>query len=291
MKVLNFGSLNVDYVYAVDHIVEGGETLLTAGMETFCGGKGLNQSIALSKAGAQVFHAGIIGTDGAMLKDECDRYGVDTRFIKTLEVKGGHTIIQVDKHGQNCILLYGGTNQMFTKEYIDEVLEHFGKEDILILQNEVNLLDYMIEQAGNKGMRIVLNPSPFNEKLSTCDLTKIWCFMINEIEGYQFSGEKEADKILDVLTKKYPKAKIVLTLGEDGAWFAEREKRCYQAIFPVKAVDTTAAGDTFTGYFVESCLEGKDEEYALRLASKASSIAVTRAGAAVSIPMRQEVEI
>ena len=181
MKVLNYGSLNVDYVYSVDHIIVGGETQHSSKLEVFSGGKGLNQSIALAKAGVPVYHAGIVGTDGDILLDACKEAGVDTRYIRRMPVKGGHTMIQVDKNAQNCIILYGGTNQMQTKEFVDEVLADFGEGDYLILQNEINMLDYIIDQAYEKKMKIVMNPSPFDDKLSTCDLSKVYLFLLNEI--------------------------------------------------------------------------------------------------------------
>ena len=258
MKVLNYGSLNVDNVYSVHHIVRGGETILSSKVEQFCGGKGLNQSIALAKAGVPVCHAGLVGEDGGMLLDACRESGVDITHVKTLPVKGGHTIIQVDEKGQNCIILYGGTNQMQTKEYIDQVLEDFGEGDYLILQNEVNLLDYIIDRAYDRGMKIVLNPSPFDEKLDACDLTKIYLFMLNEIEGEQFTGSSDKDEILDRLAAKFPNARFVLTLGSDGAVYYDGKEKVFQDIFKVKAVDTTAAGDTFTGFFmatVERCVK------------------------------------
>ena len=147
MKVLNFGSLNLDYVYSVDHILLGGETQSSSGMNVFCGGKGLNQSIALAKAGVPVFHAGMIGEEGGSLREALDNSGVNTEFVRQIPGKSGHTIIQVDKNGQNSILLYSGANRMLTKEFVDEVLDHFEKGDILLLQNEINLLDYIIDQA------------------------------------------------------------------------------------------------------------------------------------------------
>ena len=177
MKVLNFGSLNLDYVYSVDHMVAEGETLAAGGMNTFCGGKGLNQSIALAKAGVPVYHAGLIGEEGKSLLDACRENGVHTDFIREIPGKSGHTIIQVDKSGQNCILLYGGANRSMTREFIDEVLSHFEKGDYLLLQNEVNLVDYMVDQAYEKGMEIILNPSPFDRNLEACDLSKISLFL------------------------------------------------------------------------------------------------------------------
>ncbi|MDO4274265.1 MAG: ribokinase [Eubacteriales bacterium] len=289
MKILNFGSLNIDYVYSVDHIVRGGETILSTKSETFCGGKGLNQSIALARAGIQVYHAGLIGREGQLLLETCARYGVDTTYIRELPEKGGHTMIQVDSDGQNSIILYGGTNQMQTREYIDEVLSHFESDDFLILQNEINLLHYIIDKAYERGMKIVLNPSPFDNKLKACDLSKIYLFMLNEIEGEQFTGFSDAEEILESLAGKFPEAKFVLTLGSNGSVYYDGKVKLYQGIFPVDAVDTTAAGDTFTGFFMASVIAGKSVEEALCTASKASSIAVSRPGASVSIPSASEV--
>lgn len=290
MKVLNYGSLNVDYVYTVDHIIVGGETQQSSKLETFSGGKGLNQSIALAKAGVPVYHAGIIGTDGDILLKACEEAGVNTRYIRRLPVKGGHTMIQVDKNAQNCIILYGGTNQMQTEEFVDEILSDFGEGDYLILQNEINLLDYIIDRAYEKKMKIVLNPSPFDDRLKSCDLGKIHLFLVNEIEGEQITGYRDKDQILDALAEKFPHAEFVLTLGSDGAVYYDGKEKVFQDIFKVKAVDTTAAGDTFTGYFIASVLEGKPIQEALRTAAKASSIAVSRPGAAPSIPYAEEVK-
>ena len=159
MKVLNIGSMNLDMVYSVDHIVQPGETEATGGMNIFLGGKGMNQSVALAKAGARVYQGGMIGEDGQPFLDACGEYGVNADFIRTVPGKSGHAIIQIDKNAQNCILLYGGANQMLTEEYVDEVLSHFGAEDMLLLQNEVNQLPYIVDRAYEKGMQIALNPS------------------------------------------------------------------------------------------------------------------------------------
>ena len=289
MKVLNFGSLNVDYVYSLQHIVQAGETILSSGMNVFAGGKGLNQSIALAKAGLDVYHAGQIGNDGQILLDTCTEYGVHTDFVKQLDVKGGHTIIQVDEKGQNCIILYGGTNLMLTREFVDEVLSHFDEGDYLVLQNEVNQLDYMIDKAYERGMKIALNPSPYDSRLNECDLTKVSLFLLNEVEGEQMTGSADPDEILVRLAKLYPNASFVLTLGSNGAVFSNGTEKYFQDIFKVKAVDTTAAGDTFTGYFIAGLIEGMPIPEILRMSAKASSIAVSRPGAAPSVPTREEV--
>lgn len=289
MRVLNIGSLNLDYVYRVDHIILPGETQATESRQVFLGGKGINQSVALAKAGVEVYHAGLIGTNGQPFLDACKEFGVRDEYIRKLDAPDGHTVIQIDKNAQNSILLFGGTNQMLTEAYIDEVLSHFTKDDLLLLQNEVNLLPYIVDKAYNMGMRIALNPSPFNSKLDAVDMNKISIFLLNEVEGNQLTGKHDPAEILEKLKEIYPHARIVLTLGKDGAMYADKNETCFQPIFPVKAVDTTAAGDTFTGYFIAGLAEGLSMQEVLRRSAKASSIAVTRPGAVPSIPYKEEV--
>lgn len=289
MKVLNVGSMNLDHVYQVDHIVQPGETESSGSLTLFLGGKGMNQSVALAKAGVEVYQGGMIGQDGQPFLDACREYGVDSRYIRTVSEPTGHTIIQIDRHAQNCILLYGGANQCLTEEYVDEVLTHFAPEDILLLQNEVNLLPYLVDKAHEKGMTIALNPSPFDEKLRAVDLSKISIFLLNEVEGEQVTGFAQPEKILAAMVERFPQAQIVLTLGKDGAMYAHGGQRHFQPVFSVKAVDTTAAGDTFTGYFLAGLAEGLPITEVLRRSAKASAIAVTRPGAVPSIPCRDEV--
>ena len=288
-KILNFGSLNLDYVYAVDHFVAPGETLSSERMDLNCGGKGLNQSIALSKAGAQVYHAGKIGFDGGRLKELLESYGVDTAYLREDDASNGHAIIQVDKKGQNCILLFSGSNRRITEAEVDECLENFTAGDFLVLQNEINLIPYIMETAGEKGIFIVFNPSPITEDILSFPLDKVGLFILNEIEGKALSGETEPEKILGELHEKYPQAKVLLTLGEEGSLYFDGKKKYYQSIFKVKAVDTTAAGDTTTGYFVAGLAAGENPKVVLERAAKASSITVTRHGAAQSIPNKEEV--
>lgn len=289
MKVLNFGSLNLDYVYQVESILIPGETQASKSRQIFCGGKGLNQSIALAKAGIPVYHAGLIGEGGEPLLEVCKENGVNTEFIRQIPGPCGHTVIQVDENGQNCILLFGGSNRSMTKEFVDTVLDSFEEGDIILLQNEINELDYIIDRAYEKHMMIILNPSPFDNALENCDLSKISLFLMNEIEGFQITGEKEPDKFLTKVKALYPKAKVVLTLGGDGSVYQDETGIYRQGIFKVKAVDTTAAGDTFTGYFISSIIDGLPVQDGLELAAKASAIAVSRPGATASIPLRSEV--
>ena len=289
MKVLNFGSLNLDLVYQMPHFIRAGETLSSTSFSRSVGGKGLNQSVALAKAGADITHAGMIGEDGMMLKDFLSENGVDTRLVRVVDQPSGHAVIQVEPAGNNCIFLYGGANQCITDEFILEALSGFGAGDLLVLQNEINFIDRIISAAYDKGMQVVLNPSPIADNLKNLPLEKISWFILNEVEGAELSGETEADKIIQRLLTLYPHAKIVLTLGGDGSMYADSEKCFRQSAYRVKAVDTTAAGDTFTGFFFAAVAEGVSVEDALKRASKASAISVTRPGAAASIPTLSEV--
>lgn len=290
MKVLNFGSLNIDRSYSVAHFVRSGETLSSLEMKTASGGKGLNQSIALSRAGLSVWHAGKIGSDGEFLLKELAESGVDISLIsRDGTLPTGHAIIQVDTNGQNCILLHGGSNRAITHEEIDAVLSNFGPGDWLFLQNEISCLQYLIQQGHAKEMTVVLNPSPLDEELLQMDLDGVSWLILNEIEGEGLTGLHEPTAICAALQEKYPGVQVVLTLGSEGSLCYDGTNIVRQAIFPTTSVDSTAAGDTFTGYFFAAVISGSSKEEALKQASMAASISVSRCGAAPSIPAKQEV--
>jgi len=289
MKILNFGSCNIDYVYSVDHIVTPGETETTDDLKLFPGGKGLNQSIAISRAGMKIYHAGCLGNDAEMLHNILSESGVDTTYIKNVDAKNGHAIIQVNKHGENSIFLYPGSNCMITTDFVDSVLDNFSEGDIILLQNEINNLEYIIENAYAKKMCIVLNPSPFNETIKKIDLNMISYLILNRIEAGEISGKNNTDDIIDFFRTNYPGLKIMLTLGSDGGVYIDKDNEIYQPIFEVTPVDTTAAGDTFTGYFIAGIAESDNYAKVLRTASCASAITVSRNGAAPSIPLKSEV--
>ena len=305
-KILTFGSLNIDYVYSVDHFVQKGETLASSALEIFSGGKGLNQSVALGRAGAEVFHAGAVGPDGQFLLDLLQEAGVDTHLVKRLEsVRTGNAIIQRDPEGNNCILLYGGANQAITREQVKESLEGFGAGDYIVLQNEINQMPFLMEQAHAKGMHIVLNPSPMNGRIFEMPLGCVDYLILNEVEAAQIleadtpalgdekaalGDEKAGEAMAELLKKKFPRRRIALTLGEKGAVYCGEETRIRQPAYAVRAVDTTAAGDTFTGYFIAGISRGMSAEEALDTASRAAAIAVTKPGAAPSIPAWEQVQ-
>ena len=286
MKVLNFGSLNYDHVYEMEHFTEPKETQSSLSYIRNFGGKGLNQSIALAKAGMDVYHAGMVGSDGQDFIDYLKKYHVNTDYlVKNDDLATGHAIIEVCK-GQNRIILHGGANRAIDEKDVDVVLKDFDKEDVLLIQNEISCMAYLIKKAHEKGMIIVFNTAPMNDKVFSYPLEDVDIFVVNELEGAGLAGisEKDNEKIIQGLKEKFPDKKIVLTLGEEGSCFIHGDFIVRQGIYEVKAVDTTAAGDTFTGFFLASYLKEHNVEKALDLAARASAYTVQGKGAAQSIP-------
>ena len=153
-------------------------------------------------------------------------------------------------------------------------------------------MGYAAETAKKAGAKVALNPSPINENLKTIPMNLVDYFILNEIEGKEISGaeSEEPEEIMEKLKAKYPDAAFVLTLGEKGSWYFDKARCFKQDIYKVKAVDTTAAGDTFCGYFLSGITKGREIPEILKTASAASAIAVSRNGAAPSIPEYEEVE-
>lgn len=290
MKILNLGSLNYDKVYDLEHFVGSGETLLCTGFSEFLGGKGLNQSLALAKAGADVFHAGAVGPDGEALISCLRSNGVKTRLIKQVETVSGHAIIQI-AGGQNCIIVYGGANQCVDEGYIQQVLAGFSAGDLLLVQNETSNVAPAMRMAKEKGMKVAFNASPVNDAMLSYPLELVDYFLINEVEGKAISGcgSDDFQQILQQLALRFPEAAIVLTLGGDGVLYRDKDTTCYQPAFRVSVVDTTAAGDTFTGFFLAALAESMPVQQALARACAAAALAVSRKGAANSIPTPEEV--
>lgn len=289
MKIVNFGSCNIDYVYKLHHIVKVGETEQSSHRDVFPGGKGLNQSIAAAKAGACIYHAGCIGKDGGVLLDTMKESGVDTRFVQITDEPSGHAVIQVSEKGENSIFIHAGANATFTEEYVDAILSHFEKGDLLLLQNEINNIHYIIEKAFAKGLITVINPSPINENIEKIDFNMISYAVLNEIEGEYLSGCSEPAKIVSALRKNYPHLKVVLTLGDKGCLYHDGNALYFHPAYDVPVVDSTAAGDTFMGYFVSCLATGESPSKSLEKASCASGLAVSQKGAAPSIPYEDEV--
>ncbi len=243
-----------------------------------------------------MYHAGAVGMDdGEFLAELLKENGADTRFIRRLDMPSGHAIIQNTPDGDNCILICGGANRAITREMADETLSFFGEGDFLVLQNEISSLEYLMDRARENGMLIVLNPSPFDGALIPLVKKGVYLLMVNEVEaaglcGTLPSGEEARDALIAGIRAHFPGTRAVLTLGGEGACYIDGDEMVFQPAFPVKAVDTTAAGDTFTGYFVGALAEGRSPAEALKRAAAAAAISVTRPGAAPSVPGKEEVE-
>jgi ribokinase len=284
MKIVNFGSLNLDFVYQVDHMVTPGETIQALSREAFLGGKGLNQSIALARAGASVMHVGCIGSDGNILVDALKREGIDTSLVKTIGDVSGHAIIQVDSKGQNSIVLFGGANLKIDSVQVEEALSRCEPGDWILLQNEISCVAEIIQKAHDKGIQIAFNPSPISASLFTIDLRSLSLLVLNEIEGESLTSQKDVRAILHSLEVTAKDLAVVLTLGKQGAVYHDHTRSVSHGTYKIPVVDTTGAGDTFTGFFLAQLISGAPIEDCLRIASIASSLAVSVKGASVSIP-------
>lgn len=291
MKVLNFGSLNLDYICRVPHFVRPGETLHMLSRTVRCGGKGLNQSVALARAGVKVCHAGCAGEGGGPLVRALEDEGVDTTRIFRVPEPQGSAVIEVDDSGENRILVFAGSNRAVGPRHIEDALRDFGPGDVLVLQNEISGLGEIAGRAHAKGMRIVLNPSPMDDGVRRLDLGQLEWLIVNELEARQISGAPDAPSAWRALHEAYPALRLVVTQGARGAVCFAPGGTWRTDAFPAAAVDTTGAGDTFTGYFLAGILAGLGPQQSLRRAACASAIAVTRPGAADAIPRAREVDL
>jgi len=286
MNILNFGSLNIDLVYQVEHIVRPGETIASSAHQVFAGGKGANQSAALARAGATVFHAGHVGQDGQWLVDTLAGQGVDVQHIRVGDVPTGHALIQVDRHGQNSIVLFAGANAQIDRGAINAVLAHFDRGDMLLLQNEINDVSYLIAAAAARGLTVCLNPAPFGPQVRAYPLESVDWLIVNETEATGLAGAAT----LAALAALCPHAHIALTLGAAGVQYRSPTEQFHLPAPQVEAVDTTGAGDTFIGYFLHGLTAGLTARDAIARAVQAAALCVTRPRAMGSIPAANEID-
>ena len=290
-KLVNLGSLGIDHVYSVDHITTAGETLASHARGVFPGGKGSNQSIAAAKAGADVAHVGCIGTDGDMLIDVLTEAQVDVSGVRVGDVATQIAVIQVDRNGQNAIVIFGGANLTITAEDREKAMSLIEPGDWLLLQNEINDLEAVLELAAERNVNVAFNVAPVDGREKNYDLSGVDLLIVNEVEAASLAGESEPQRAFEVLTRRFPEMVVLLTLGRDGGIYGGggNETGTYTA-YVVDAVDETAAGDTYIGYFMAEWMRSKDLARAVENANAAGALAVTREGAASSIPTQEEVD-
>lgn len=289
MKILVYGSLNIDLTFAVDHIVLPGETIGSASLVKSAGGKGANQAAALAKAGMRVYMAGKIGPDGEFILRLLESYGVNTDSVVRYEGATGQALIQLDRNKQNAIVLYGGGNAAITAAEIRETIAAFEPGDRIVLQNEIAHTGEIMERAKERGLEICFNPSPCSGKIEALPLDLADMLFVNEIEGNFLAGGGAPSEALERLVKRFPRSEIILTAGKEGAYYGFGDVRAKGNIIDLPVADTTGAGDTFTGYFIAARARNLPVREALAAACKAASIAVSRPGAMESIPLAGEV--
>ena len=288
MRICNFGSLNIDCVYRVPQIVSAGETIASQSFSLFAGGKGANQSVALAQAGVLVAHAGRVGADGRWLIKKLATFGVDTQHI-LIDDHGqtGQAIIQVDPQAENAIILYPGANHKINRDQIDRTLGQYAPGDLLLLQNEINNLPYLIDVGHRMGMTICFNLAPFNNLARDYPLDLVKLLVVNETEGRSLAG---TDDVISMLIDRYPSTELLVTRGDGGVIYHGPEDSVSVPAASAAPVDTTAAGDTLIGYFLAGRLEKRTVPDCLKLACQAAALCVSRHGAMDAIPARHEVE-
>ena len=288
-KLINLGSLCVDNVYSVDTIATEGETVASRNHAVFPGGKGLNQSLAASKAGAEVHHIGCVGEDGNWLKEILAEAGVNVGNVRRIETRSGHAVIQVDSAGQNSIVISGGANRSIQVLDRNSAFALIKPGDWLLLQNEINDIEDVLQEAGDRDVNVAFNVAPVDGREQNYCLDAVRLLIVNEVEAAALARESVPDAALDALCGRYPTAHIVLTLGRDGLLHGIGDHREKLAAYRVEAVDETAAGDAFVGYLMAGLLSGEGYAKALILGSAAGALAVTQEGAASSIPKYSDV--
>lgn len=247
-RILNLGSLNIDYVYRMERIVAPGETLASTAFSRGAGGKGLNQSIALARAGAKVCHAGCLGREADWLREPLQAERVDTARLHAVDQPAGHAIIQVDAAGRNAIVLHGGANLALKLDRLPDMFEGFGPGDWFLTQNETSCVPGALAAARARGLTVCFNPAPMHAAVTGYPLAAVDWLVVNEHEGSELGGGEAPTDILRGLRRRCPRATLILTLGAAGAWGAPPVGApVFVAAPKVRSVDTTAAGDTFIG--------------------------------------------
>ena len=289
MRITNIGSCCIDHVYSVPHFVMPGETLTSTSYAIHPGGKGLNQSLALAKAGAEVHHAGMIGQDGVWLKERLEKFGVNTQCLAVTNAPTGHASIQINPEGENAIVITGGANRQIEASDIQGWLAHIEPDNYVLIQNEISNLDAVFEASAAAKQRLIFNTAPMGSNVMDLPLEQVELFILNEIEAHAITGENDPKHILAAMIELYPAASTILTLGAAGAIFKNRQEELHQSAIEAEVIDTTGAGDTFTGFFLAHYASKRPIAECLSMAAKAASICVARPGAATSIPDLSEV--
>lgn len=284
MTLFNFGSINIDKLYRCAHIPAPGETVMTHGLQHGLGGKGANQSVAAARAGACVRHIGAVGADGQGMLDELAAYGVDVAGITVADQATGHAIIYLDEQAENAIGVYPGANACVGQGHLDYLAAHASSGDWVIAQNETTAVIELAQACRANGLRLAYSAAPFELDAIQAVLPFTDLLAVNEIELQQVCHA------LGVTEDDLPVDWLLVTLGKAGARLRTPDGLIETPAFAVQALDTTCAGDTYLGYLMAGLVDGVAPADAMRRASAAAALAVTRLGASASIPGADEVD-
>ncbi|MGI5975272.1 MAG: ribokinase [Paludibacter sp.] len=295
-KIVVVGSCNTDMVVKSDRLPVPGETVLGGAFMMNPGGKGANQAVAIARMGGNVTFISKTGNDlfGRQSLEMYANENINTDYIfSDQNLPSGVALIMVDRNGENCIVVASGANSSLSPKDIDKAKHVIESADILLMQLEVpvDTVEYAAKLAFEKGIKVVLNPAPA-AFLSNEILHCLYTIIPNEIEaeilsGIKISNTESAKQAADIIAAKGVD-KVVITLGSQGSLIKDESKYTFVPAEKVEAVDTTAAGDTFCGAFCVGISEGLSIEDAVKMATKAAGITVTREGAQASIPYRKE---
>lgn len=286
MAIWNLGSINLDLIYGLDRLPGRGETVSADTKAEFLGGKGANMSVAAARAAARVCHIGAVGPDGRWAVDRLLEYGVDTRHIAQTDTPTGHAIVAVETSGENQIIIFSGANRAIPLELVSNALSEAQTGDLLVLQNETNAQVEAAKLGRELGLTVCYAAAPFDAEAVRAVLPYLDFLILNAVEAQQL------ETALGTSVADLPVRDIVVTKGSDGAEWISTETGSHQQFSArkVTAVDTTGAGDTFTGYV----LAGMDREMpmaqAISQAILAASIMVTRHGTADVIPDLKDIQ-
>lgn len=285
MTIFNLGSINTDHFYRLPHLPAPGETLAALGYARGLGGKGANQSVAVARAGGKVCHVGAIGPEGNWMSDRMEALGVDCTHVARIETVSGHAIINTDPSGENLIVIHPGANREIPPDAMITALGDASQGDYLILQNESSLQVEAARFARERGLFVVYSAAPFDAAATQQVLPYVSLLMLNEIEAAQLCAALNCS--VDALPVPY----VCVTMGGKGAVWRDLKAETSAEVpaYSVEVADTTGAGDTFTGYLITGLSEGMEPIDAMRLASAAAALKVTRSGTADAIPDRDEV--
>ena len=285
MTIYNLGSINADLFYRVPHLVGPGETLAATELTTGLGGKGTNMSVAAARAAARVVHIGAVGSDGRWAVERLLEYGVDTRHISEVPAPTGHANICVDDAGENSIVILAGANHEISEAAIGAALAEASAGDSFLTQNETNGQVIAARMAKDLGLRVIYAAAPFEAAAVEAVLPYLDVLVLNEVEAAQLVSETVTN------LEDLPISDIVVTRGAKGcAWYRKGAAPQMFDAFEVTPVDTTGAGDTFTGFMVAGLDRGMPMAQAITLGMRAGALMVTRVGTADVIPDLKELQ-